>query len=182
MRALRIVGMLLALVAAGSLLVPLGQPETRVALAAERPSWQQLPLVNARTGEPFSLADFAGKTVYVEPMAVWCTTCPIQLDIVRDVRAQLDPDRYVFVALSIETDLPRESLGTYADEKSWPWLFAVMSPEMLQELSGTFGLSVANPPATPHFLIGPDGSTSALSTGISPTESLVRDLAAAGGA
>ena len=51
-----------------------------------------------------------------------------------------------------------------------------------QELSGTFGLSVANPPATPHFLIGPDGSTSALSTGISPAESLVRDLTAAGGA
>ena len=64
-----------------------------VARAAERASWQQLPLVDARTGESFTLADFAGKTVYVEPMATWCTNCRQQLRTVRDIYTQLDAER-----------------------------------------------------------------------------------------
>jgi peroxiredoxin len=175
---------LLLVAAIGATALP-GQTNTQsgpeIALAAERPSWQQLALTNARTGETFTLSDFAGKTVYVEPMATWCTNCRQQLRTVRDVHAQLDPERYVFVGLSVETDLPRAALANYADEQGWPWTFAVMSPELLQELSGTFGLTVANPPATPHFLIGPDGSTSALSTGIHSADALIRDLSAASG-
>jgi thiol-disulfide isomerase/thioredoxin len=175
--ALRLLSVL-ALVVAGSAVALAGLAGPDVARAAERPSWHQLTLTNARTGEPFTLADFAGKTVYVEPMATWCTNCREQLGIVRDVQAKLDPDRYVFVGLSVETDLPRETLASYADERGWPWLFAVMSPEMLQELTGTFGLTIGNPPTTPHFVIGPDGTTSALSTGIHPADDLLRDLAA----
>jgi hypothetical protein len=30
-----------------------------------------LPIVDVRTGETFTLAEFAGKTVFVEPMATW---------------------------------------------------------------------------------------------------------------
>ena len=149
----------------------------QAAPAADRPAWLDLPLTDARTGETFSLGSFAGKTVYVEPMATWCTTCPIQLDIVRDVHAQLDPDRYVFVALSVETDLARDELARYADQKNWPWTFAVMSPELLQGLSDTYGLTVANPPSTPHFVIDPVGSASDLSTGIHPAQEIIMDLA-----
>ena len=31
--------------------------------------------MDARTGQTFTLADLQGKTVYVEPMATWCTNC-----------------------------------------------------------------------------------------------------------
>ena len=103
-------------------------------------------------------------------MATWCTNCRQQLRTVRDVYTQLDAERYAFIGLSVETDLPREQLASYAEVQGWPWRFAVMTPELLQELSSTFGLTVANPPATPHFLIGPDGSTSALSTGFHSAE------------
>jgi len=163
-----------ALVAAGVLA---GGPGPRPVLADDRPAWLDLPLTDARTGESFSLGSFAGKTVYVEPMATWWTTCPIQLDIVRDVRAQLDADRYVFVALSVETDLASDDLARYADQKNWPWMFAVMSPELLQQLSDTYGLTIANPPSTPHFVIDPDGSASDLSTGIHPAQDIIMDLA-----
>jgi cytochrome oxidase Cu insertion factor (SCO1/SenC/PrrC family) len=149
----------------------------QAAPAADRQTWQDLPLTDARTGATFSLGSFAGKTVYVEPMATWCTTCPIQLDIVRDVRTQLDPDKYVFVALSIETDLAGDELARYADQKNWPWTFAVMSPELLRQLSETYGLTVANPPSTPHFIIDPNGSASELSTGIHSAQDIIADLA-----
>lgn len=30
-----------------------------------------VPIVDARTGETFTLAEYAGKTIFVEPMATW---------------------------------------------------------------------------------------------------------------
>lgn len=181
-RALTIRTLVLALLLVASSLTMLAGPSgSKVVVAAERPAWHQLALTNARTGETFTLADFAGKTVYVEPMATWCTNCRQQLGIVREVYSQLDPERYAFVGLSVETDLPREELAAYADERGWPWTFAVMTPELLQELSATFGLTVGNPPATPHFTIGPDGTTSALNTGFHLAETLTKNLTAVGG-
>ena len=49
------------------------------AAAINLPTWQTLPLTNARTGETFTFADFAGKTVFVEPMATWCTNVTTQV-------------------------------------------------------------------------------------------------------
>src|SRR5207248_1685323 len=136
-----------------------------------------LPLTDARTGQTFTLADLAGKTVYVEPMATWCTNCRQQMGTIRDqLRAQLDPQRIVLVGLSVETDLPREDLATYVDEQGFDWTFAVMTPEMLQALASRFGLTVTNPTAVPHFVIGPDGTTSELSTGFEAANSLLDEF------
>jgi thiol-disulfide isomerase/thioredoxin len=146
---------------------------------AARPAWQQLALTDARTGTSFTLADFAGRTVYVEPMATWCTKCREQLGYVRDTQAQLDPEKVVFVALSVETNVSAAELARYADEQGFPFTFAVMTPELLQELSATFGRTIANPPSTPHFIIRPDGSVTELSTGIKPAEEIRARISAA---
>ena len=151
--------------------------------AAERPAWHSLPLVDARTGQTFTLADLAGKTVYVEPMATWCTNCRGQMRLIREqVLPQIAPERTVLIGLSVETDLPPEKLAAYVDAQDFPWTFAVMTPGLLQELSSTFGLTVANPPAIPHFVIGPDGTTGDLSTGFHTADRLLAELTAAGGA
>jgi hypothetical protein len=34
-------------------------------------TWRDIMLRNVQTGETFTLADFAGRTVYVHPMARW---------------------------------------------------------------------------------------------------------------
>lgn len=39
--------------------------------AAQRPGFMTMPLADVRTGERFALADFAGKQVIVQGMAVW---------------------------------------------------------------------------------------------------------------
>jgi thiol-disulfide isomerase/thioredoxin len=150
--------------------------------AAERPGWHSLPLTDARTGQTFTLADFDGKTVYVEPMATWCTNCRQQMSVIRDeIRAQVDPERVVFVGLSVETNLTSEALASYTNTHGFDWTFAVMTPELLQELASTFGRTVTNPPAVPHFLIAPDGTTSDLSTGHHSADRLLEQLSAAGG-
>jgi peroxiredoxin len=146
-----------------------------VALAAP-PTWLSLELVDARTGDVFALEDFAGRTVLVEPMATWCSSCRRQMTELRDVVAGLDPAAFAFVGLSVETALAPGELARYADAHGFGWTFAVSSPELLRALTATFGFSVANPPATPHFIVRPDGTVGELSTGFRSAEQLVAAL------
>ncbi len=145
--------------------------------SVERPAWQQIQLTNARTGEPFTLADYAGKTVFVEPFATWCSNCRRQLGNVTQAQAQLGED-VVFVALSVEANIGDDVLARYADNEGFDMVFAAMPPEMLQELAAIFGQTVSNPPATPHFIIRGDGSVTDLVTGIESADSIVSQILA----
>jgi peroxiredoxin len=141
-----------------------------------------LPLTNARTGEAFSLADFEGSVVYVEPMATWCTNCRHQLGRVREAYNQLDASQYVFVAISVETNISASDLATYADNQNFPWIFAVASPEMLTALSERYGNTALVPPSTPHFTISPDGTLSDLFTGAHEAADIIALLEQTAGA
>jgi thiol-disulfide isomerase/thioredoxin len=157
------------------------EPEAEEAMNLDLPAWQTLALTNARTGESFALSDFAGKTVFVEPMATWCSNCRRQLGNVKDARAQLAAEDVIFDGLSVETTIDDATLAGYADDAGFDWLFAVVTPEMLQELAAEFGPTIANPPATPHFVIRPDGSATELVTGIEPAGEIIAQIQAAQG-
>ena len=146
------------------------------AMMMELLPWQTIALTNARTGEPFTLADFAGKTVFVETMATWCPNCREQLSNVKSAAARANSETTVFVAISVETDLPPATLAQYADDNGFDWTFAVATPEMVQALAETFGQTIANPPATPHFLILPDGAHSDLVTGFESGDEILATL------
>lgn len=148
--------------------------------AVARPAWQQIALIDARSGSTFTLADFAGKTVFVEPFATWCSNCRRQLGNVQAAKAALGED-VVFVALSVEPNIGVDALARYADDAGFEMTFAAMSPELLQALVAQFGRTVANPPATPHFLVLPDGSTTDLVTGIESPEAITAQIEAARG-
>lgn len=156
--------------------------EQPAAQTVDRPAWQTLPLINAATGESFTFADFAGRTVFVEPMATWCTNCRQQLGNVAAARTQFSGDQVVFVALSVETNISAADLADYAADNGFDWTFAVLTPDMLEQLVLTFGRTVSNPPSTPHFIIRPDGSTTGLTTGIESSDQIVEQLRAAGAA
>jgi cytochrome oxidase Cu insertion factor (SCO1/SenC/PrrC family) len=153
------------------------KPENAMTDAAMLPAWQKVQLINARTGEGFTLADFKGKTVFVEPFATWCSNCRAQLKNVKTAREQLD-DQNVFVALSVETNISPEAVAKYTNDQGFDWVFAVMTPEMLKQLTDQFGLTVANPPSTPHFVIRPDGTVTDLSTGIKDADAIIAELQA----
>jgi thiol-disulfide isomerase/thioredoxin len=143
-----------------------------MAAAVELPAWASLPLVNAQTGATFTLADSAGKTIFVEPFATWCSNCRSQLTTLTDVASQYGDD-VVFVALSVETNLAPADVAAYAASNGFDWTFAAMTPEVLQALGAVFGPTVGNPPATPHFIIRPDGSVTDLVTGLKSADELV---------
>ncbi len=139
------------------------------------PAWQKSVLVDARSGESFTLSDFVGKQVFVEPMATWCTNCRRQLTNVQAAREQLG-DETVFIAISVETNIDNTTLAKYADDAGFEWLFAVATPELLTELTAEFGRAIVNPPATPHFIIRVDGSYSELITGIDSAPEIISRL------
>lgn len=161
---------------------PLMPPTDTPAPVVEPGDWQTIAFTNARTGETFTLADFAGKTVFVESMATWCSNCRSQMRNLREAIARLNSDDYVFIGLSVETNISAADLAAYVDRQEFDWTFAVLSPEALTTLSEVFGRSFTNPPATPHFVIKPDGTTDGLVVGrIHTVDELVAELTAANG-
>ena len=151
-------------------------------------SWQNTELINAKTGENFTLADFEGKTVFVEPMATWCSNCRRQLNNVVAAKSELnnaelseEEQDYVFIALSVEGNIPNEDLAQYAEREGFDLIFAVASQDLIRQLVDEFGRPITNPPVTPHFIIKSDGSTTELQTGLESTDELVVELTAAQG-
>ena len=156
-------------------------PEDTAMTIVDRPLYQTLPLVDARTGATFTLADFVGKTVFVEPMATWCSNCRAQLRNVRSAREQLASEDVIFVALSVEVGLGNDSLVSYTENNGFDWYFAVVDTAMLTELVNVFGRTVTNPPSTPHFVIRPDGTATSLSTGAKSVDQIVAEMRREGG-
>lgn len=140
------------------------------------PEWATIQLTDARTGATFSLSDYAGKVVYVEPMATWCSNCRAQLRQVREAVSQLAGEDVVFVALSVENGLPDATLAEYADRNEFEWVFAVAPTDLIGALVDQFGRTVIVPPSTPHFIISPDGTLSDLRTGQHSANSIVSEL------
>ncbi|MBA3414212.1 MAG: redoxin family protein [Chloroflexia bacterium] len=158
-----------------------GTAEATPAEAGESaPAWTTAELTDACSGQTFTLADFASKTVYVEAMATWCPPCRDQLSRVKEAAAQIPEEEredIVLVVLSSEIDLPREDLATYAVDNDFPFIFAVMPAEMLQAMAEDLGQEIAVPPATPHLIVAPDGTIGELRTGSAAPEEILALLA-----
>ncbi len=149
--------------------------------APELPEWQTLTMTNARTGEEFAVSDFLGCAVYVETMATWCLNCLMQMGNVAEALPNLDPDRHVVIAISVETDLPAEDLAQYADNSNLDWIFSVASPEVLKAIVDEFGRDAIVPPSTPHVIVNPDGIASDLLTGLKGPDEIVELMNEASG-
>ena len=149
---------------------------TSVEFEYNAPDWTSLPLTNVATGETFTLSDYAGKIVFLEPMATWCTNCRAQLGRLNGALNQFDNSagNFLFLGVSVELGLDDAALASYQTNQGFNNInFAVASPEFLQGLIDTFGRAVNTPPSTPHFYIFPDGSLGDLVTGPESVEELV---------
>ena len=139
----------------------------------ELAEWQTLAMTNVRTGQEFVVSDFLGCTVYVETMATWCINCMMQMVNVAAALPDLDPERHVVVAISIETQLAPEDLAKYAENSDFDWIFSVASPELLKAIVDAFGRDAVVPSITPHVIVYPDGTAGDLQTGGSSPEDII---------
>jgi thiol-disulfide isomerase/thioredoxin len=137
--------------------------------------WQLIEVTDTG-GETFTIADLAGRPVFVENFATWCSNCRDQLRATQDAAAAAGDDA-VFLALSVETELDVDDMADYQRDNGFDDIrFAVMSPELLAAMDAAFGTSALNPPSTPKVAVAADGTPGELVTGSESSEQILNSL------
>ena len=136
-------------------------------------AWATAELTDVATGEPFRIADLAGKTVIVETMAIWCPSCRAQQGDVQAALDQLDPERVAYVVLDVDPSESGPALAQYQTQNGFEGTYAIAGQEVARALRDEFGDQVLNPPSTPIILIGTDGRVTLTDYGHKSAETIV---------
>ena len=96
--------------------------------AAGADDWRSIPLADVRTGETFTIGDFAGKAVLLETFAVWCPTCSRQQDQIKQLHDVLDGKGVISISLDVDPNESPEQVKEYAESKGYDWRYAVLLP------------------------------------------------------
>jgi len=150
---------------------PAPEPDTAT------PEWFDIELTDARTGETFTMNDYAGKVVLVETMAMWCPTCLLQANEVRKMHELLDhPDDVISVSLDVDVNEDEASLKDYSEEFGFEWHYAVAPLEVARALGNLYSAQYLNPPLSPMLVIDRNGEVHQLEFGKKSAESLQNSL------
>lgn len=140
--------------------------------ALEATAWATSELTDVATGRPFRIADFAGRTVFVETMAIWCSNCRGQQARFRDALASIDPARVAYVVLTVDPGETAQALDRYRAEQGFTGTYALAGSEVAAALVESFGPNAVNPPSVPVVIVRPDGSVE-FTTGPKSVEEIV---------
>lgn len=78
-------------------------------------------------GEARSLADYKGKTVFLNFWATWCADCIKEMPSIAAVQQQVDSTKFVVVLISDEAP---EKVAAWRDRKNYPFEMLVMRKPM----------------------------------------------------
>ena len=151
-------------------LVDLERPE---APATVEETWRDIELSDARTGETFTLASLEGQPVAIEPFAVWCSSCKIQNDNVREAYADIEPTGIRWISLGVEPNEHPDTIAKYANRQQYPWTFAQSPTEMSRALNDIFGPQILSVPSTPLIILDETGEIVLQDFGIHNPDQLV---------
>jgi len=137
------------------------------------PEWFDMELVDAQTGETFTMNDYAGKVVLLETMAMWCPNCIVQANEVRNLHEALgNPEDLISVSLDVDINEDTKSLGEYASGYGFDWRFAVAPLLYARALGTLYTPQYLNPPLAPMLIIDREGNVHHLEYGIKDAETL----------
>ena len=155
----------------------LSAPVEPTATAASLPDWFNVKITDVRTGQTFTINDFAGKVVLIETMAQWCPTCESQENEVIKLHARLgNPEDLVSVSLDVDLHEDEASLKEYAAARGYDWYFAVAPLEVARALGNLYSAQYLNPPVAPMLLIDRNGDVYGLPYGLKSAEALQKTV------
>ncbi len=117
--------------------------------------WLAIELTDVRTGESFTIAEFAGTPVLLESFAVWCPICTNQQKQVRALHEKVG-DEVVSIALNTDPNEDRAKVAAHLGRHGFDWHYAVAPVELILALKEEFGVGILNAPSAPMVLICPD--------------------------
>ena len=147
--------------------------DSAAAAALASHPWATARLTDVTTGETFAIADLAGRTVFVESMAIWCTNCRAQQARFADALEQLDPETVAYVVLTVDPGETADDLARYRKDRGFKGMYAVAGKAVSKALADEFGANALNPPSVPLVLVKPDGTVS-FSTGGESADEIVK--------
>jgi len=150
-----------------------GSTANPAAAALAGKAWATAELTDVATGQPFRIADFAGRTVFVETMAIWCSNCRAQQGRFTEALGRLDPARVAYVVLTVEPSETADDLARYREKNSFAGTYAVAGRDVSAALDSEFGPNVLNPPSVPVVVIAPDGAVT-FRTGAESADEIVK--------
>jgi len=145
--------------------------------ASVRWQWFDIELTDVRTGETFTMNDYAGKVVLVETMAMWCPNCLFQANEVQKMHKLLDnPDDVISVSLDVDVNEDGASLKDYTEEYGLEWHFAIAPLEVARALGNLYTAQYLNPPLSPMLIIDKNGEVHHLEYGHKSAEYLLASV------
>ncbi len=125
--------------------------------ALDARAWARATLTDVTTGQPFTIASLAGRTIFVEAMAIWCTNCRAQQTRFTEALKRLDPAKVAYVVLTVDPAETAAALAKYKADRGFTGMYAVAGKEVSTALAADFGANALNPPTVPLVLITPTG-------------------------
>jgi len=142
--------------------------------AMAMPGFFSVALTDIASGTAFTLADFKGKVILLEPFAQWCPTCLAQQrEVVRLHQLLGERNDFVSVGLDIDPNEDAAMLREYLSRHGFDWLYAVAPTEVAREIGDLYGSQYLNPPSAPMLVIDRHGEVHPLEAGRKSAESLL---------
>jgi len=148
----------------------IGTTEPQLSTAASAttiPEWFGMEMTDVRTGETFTMNDYAGKVVLLETIAIWCPNCLVQAAHVRDLHKVLGyPEDLISVTLDVDSSEDEATLKEYMLEWGFDWHFAIAPLLVQRALGNLYSAQYLNPPLSPMLIIDRAGNVHQLEYGI----------------
>jgi thiol-disulfide isomerase/thioredoxin len=135
-------------------------------------AWATAVLTDVATGETFTIAELAGKPVFVEAMAIWCSNCRAQQDRFTEAFGMMAPGTASYVVLTVDPSETAEDLARYKADRGFTGSYAVAGKALSKALEAEFGANVLNPPSVPLIVVSRTGEVS-FSTGAESVEAIL---------
>lgn len=143
--------------------------------AAPPVPWLTFELKDVVSGKTFKLADFKGKVVLIEMMAVWCPTCTAQQREMQKLSAALG-DAVAMISIDIDANENAEILRRHVETSNFKWLFAVAPRALAQQLVDAFGERIIHPPSAPMILLDKAQQPKVLRFGVKPSAEIIQEI------
>jgi cytochrome oxidase Cu insertion factor (SCO1/SenC/PrrC family) len=138
------------------------------------PGFFSVALTDIASGTGFTLADFKGRVILLEPFAQWCPTCLAQQrEVVRLHQLLGERDDFVSVGLDIDPNEDAAMLREYLSRHGFDWLYAVAPAHVSSEIGELYGSQYLNPPSAPMLVIDRHGVVHPLEAGRKSAETIL---------